>query len=100
MAEIKDLMKVLDKAGKNADYFLAASQGHAEEAKRRNEITMEWLARKAEQDQAPVVIRNAMVALLNETRSNAHRERWILGATFASVILSGASLAVALIVAL
>ena len=100
MPELKDLMKAFDKARENTDYFLAASQRHAEETRKRNEVSMRLMARKAEQDQAPVVIRDTMIALLRETRSNARRERWILGATFATVILSAASLAVALFVTL
>jgi hypothetical protein len=42
------------------------------------EVFMEAEVRRAEREGAPVVSRDALLALLQETRTSARRERWIL----------------------
>jgi hypothetical protein len=46
----------------------------------------------AEKAVAPLVTRDAILALVEETRAGAKRDRWILGAAVTSVILSALAL--------
>jgi hypothetical protein len=49
---------------------------------------MQYMVRRAEQEGAPIIIRDAMLALLQETRANARRERIILAVAVASLLVS------------
>jgi hypothetical protein len=61
------------------------------------EIFMREQIRRAEREGAPVISRDALLALLQETRASAKRERWILLFTAAGFLVG---LAVLLLAAL
>lgn len=87
VAEIKDLLKALDNP-KRASEITRAHSHLAEITKRQSEISMQYMVRRAEQEGAPIIIRDAMLALLQETRANARRERIILAVAVASLLVS------------
>jgi hypothetical protein len=55
-----------------------------------------WIAAQAERNAAPLVTRDAMLSLLEEARKGAKRDRWILGFSAGSLLVSAAALIVAL----